>query len=116
MAKHKYIESPEHFLKLWDEYKAKIDANPAKEQVATGKGIFTIEKKRPYQRNGFESYVYANYGFHVHQYIDECGKKDSPYAEYLGVVTHIRNEWTEDQIDGTLTGIYKAPNLVARLN
>ena len=55
MAKHKYIESPEQFLQLWEEYKAKIDANPAKEQVATGKGIFTIEKKRPYQRNGFES-------------------------------------------------------------
>jgi hypothetical protein len=28
----------------------------------------------------------------------------------------MRREWEEDQIEGTLTGRYKAPNLVARLN
>jgi hypothetical protein len=28
----------------------------------------------------------------------------------------MRNEWESDQIDGSLTGRYKSPNLVARLN
>jgi hypothetical protein len=57
--------------------------------------------------------VFENYGFHIHQYIDDA---EDVYAEFLGVVTHIRNQWQSDQIEGTLTGRYKAPNLVARLN
>lgn len=111
--KQKYIETPEELLELWDEYKLLVDAKPDTQQVATGKGVHTIKVKRPYQRKGFESYVYRKRGHHVHQYIDNY---EGRYAAYLGVVTCIRSEWEEDQIDGTLTGRYKAPNLVARLN
>lgn len=111
--KQKYLESPDELLKAWDEYKKNIDNNPDVQEQATGKGVQVIRIKKPYQRAGFESYFYRNYGFHVHQYIDNY---KGAYDSYLGVVTCMRAEWEEDQIEGTLTGRYKAPNLVARMN
>lgn len=111
--KQKYLESPDELLKAWDEYKKNIDNNPDVQEQATGKGVQVIRIKKPYQRAGFQSYFYRNYGFHVHQYIDNY---KGAYDAYLGVVTCIREEWEEDQIEGTLTGRYKAPNLVARMN
>jgi hypothetical protein len=111
--KKKYIDTPENFLALWDEYKEHIDSNPDSQQVATARGVQVIKTKKPYLRKGFESFVYRRYGFHIHQYIDNY---QGAYDSYLGVVTCIRGEWEEDQIEGTLTGRYKAPNLVARLN
>ena len=111
--KKKYIETPDIFLKIWNEYKLSIDENPDILEVATAKGVVSLKNKKPYLRQGFESYVYSNYGITIHQYISNQG---SLYDAYVPVVTHIRNEWEEDQITGTLTGRYKAPNLVARLN
>ena len=111
--KEKYIDTPENLLKIWDEYKLHIDNNPDVQEIATGKGVQVIRVKKPYQKVGFESYVFRNYGFNVHQYIDNY---KGAYDAYLGVVTCMRKEWEGDQIEGTLTGRYKAPNLVARLN
>lgn len=111
--KEKYISTPEELLSLWDEYKATVDSKPDVQEIATGKGVHRIEVKRPYLRKGFEAYVYRKLGFNVHQYIDNW---HNAYESYLGVVTCMRNEWEEDQIEGSLTGRYKAPNLVARLN
>lgn len=111
--KEKYISSPEELLQLWDEYKDSIDENPDVQEIATGKGVHEIRVKRPYQRKGFEAFVFRKLGHHVHQYIDNY---ENRYDSYLGVVTCMRSEWEEDQIEGTLTGRYKAPNLVARLN
>lgn len=112
-SKKKYVDSPENLLKLWDEYKAHIDQNPDVQEVATSRDVQTIRIKKPYLRQGFESYVFRKYGFHIHQYIDNW---KGAYDSYLGIVTHVKNEWQTDQIEGTLTGRYKAPNLVARIN
>jgi hypothetical protein len=112
-VKRKYIDTPDNLLKIWDEYKEYIDNNPDVQEIATGKGVMVIRVKKPYQKVGFESFVFRNYGFNVHQYIDNY---KGAYDSYLGVVTCMRREWEEDQIEGTLTGRYKAPNLVARLN
>ena len=111
--KQKYIQDPLDLLKAWNEYKAHIDANPDIQQVATGKGVVEIEVKRPYLRQGFLSFFYNKYGHHIKQYLDNEG---GAYNAYLEVCTHIRGEWEQDQIEGSLTGRYKAPNLVARLN
>jgi hypothetical protein len=111
--KQKYIESPELLLKAWNDYKDIILNNPDIQEVATAKGVQQIKVKRPFQRKGFESYFFNMYGHHVKQYIDN---EKGAYDAYLGVVTHMRNEWESDQIDGSLTGRYKSPNLVARLN
>jgi hypothetical protein len=113
MGKHKKLNSPSEFLALWDEYKKSIDDNPDQLQKATNKGVQTEEVQKPYLRQGFEAYVFRTRGFHVHQYIDNY---NNAYEEYLGVVTCARKEWEENQISGTLTGKYKAPNLTARLN
>jgi hypothetical protein len=107
------VKEPSELLRMWDEYKVSIDQNPDVQQIATGKGVMKVEVKRPYLRTGFEAWVYRTYGFHVYQYFDNV---DNAYEQFLGVVTHIRKECESDQVDGTLTGRYKAPNLVARLH
>jgi hypothetical protein len=113
MPKHKYIKTPEDLLKMWEDYKAYIDSTPDQIQKATNKGVQIELVDKPYQRKGFQAYVFRNYKFHVHQYIDNY---ENAYSEYLGVVTYMRDEWEENQISGTLTGKFKAPNLTARMN
>lgn len=113
MGRYKLIESPEILLQWWDEYKAHVDANPDYIQEATGKGVMTREVKKPYLRQGFEAWCFRNKGLDVHHYLDQS---DDSYAEFRGVVSCMRKEWEEDQIGGTMTGRYKAPNLTARLN
>jgi hypothetical protein len=108
----KYIQTPEDLLKLWDEYKAQVGSEQIEQ--ATPKGsIVTLSISKPLLRSGFEAYVYRTKGFNVCQYLDN---QDKAYSDYLGVVTCIRKEWETDQVSGTLTGKYKAPNLTARLN
>lgn len=105
------MKKPEELLKIWDEYKSFIDANNDIEQVVTPKGdIVNREIKKPYLKVGFEAYVFRKYKFSIKDYLS------NKYEEFSDVVTCIRNEWEEDQISGTITGKYKAPNLVARLN
>ena len=111
--KQKYIKDPADLLKAWNEYKSHIDNNPDIQQVATAKGVMEIAVKRPYIKQGFYSFFYNRYGHHVHQYFDN---DKGAYDAYLGIVTHINAECKHDQIEGSLTGRYKSPNLVARLN
>jgi hypothetical protein len=111
--KQKYINNPDDLLKAWNDYKDIIINNPDMQEVATAKGVQQIKVRRPFQRKGFESYFFNVYEHHVKQYIDN---QKGAYDAYLGVVTHMRNEWEADQIEGSLTGRYKSPNLVARLN
>jgi len=105
--------TPEEFKDIWEEYKRSVDETPDTQEVATGKGVFKVKIRKPYLRQGFESYVYRTRGFHIHQYIDNW---KGAYDDFLGVVTYARKDWESDQIEGSLTGRYKAPNLVARLN
>ena len=111
--KEKYIKDPAELLAIWDEYKLMIDNRPDVQDVAAGKGVHQIQVRKPYQKKGFFVFFYRKKGFHVHQYFDNY---KNAYDAYLDVVTCIRDEWEEDQIEGTLTGRYKSPNLVARLN
>lgn len=105
------MNEPKELLELWNEYKAYIDTHPDKEEVVTVKGD-VVEKrtKKPYLKQGFISFVFRKLGKNIKDYVD------NKYPEFSDVVTHIRSEWEEDQISGTITGKYKAPNLVARLN
>lgn len=109
----KTFREPQQLLDLWQDYKSHVDKNPDTEEVVSAGEILTIKRPSPYLRQGFESFVYNKLSKHIHQYLDNDGGN---YDEYLGVVTHIRNEWQTNQLAGTLTGKFKAPNLVARLN
>ncbi len=98
-------------LAMWDEYKKYIDTHLDKEEVVTIKGDIVEKKiKKPYLKSGFESFVFRKYKFSIKVYLS------NRYEEFSDVVTCIRNEWEEDQVSGTITGKYKAANLVARLN
>ena len=99
MGNHKYIKTPDDLLKMWEDYKAYIDSTPDQIQKATNKGVQIELVDKPYQRKGFQAYVFRNYKFHVHQYIDNY---ENAYSEYLGVVTYMRDEWEENQVSGTL--------------
>jgi hypothetical protein len=112
-GRYKMIGSPEILLQWWDEYKANVDANPDRIEEATGKGVMVRKVKKPYLRQGFEAWCFRNKKLIIHQYIDNY---DNKYVEFMGVVTCMRKEWEDDQIGGTMTGRYKAPNLTARLN
>lgn len=105
------MNNPMELLAMWDEYKTYIDTHLDKEQVVTVKGDIVEKKtKKPYLKSGFESFVYRKYKFSVKDYLS------NKYEEFSDVATCIRNEWEEDQVSGTITGKYKAPNLVARLS
>jgi len=105
------MNNPQELLDLWNEYKTFIDTHPDKEEVVTVKGdIVEKRTKKPYLRQGFIAFVFRKLGVIIKDYLD------NKYDEFSGVVTHIRSEWEEDQLSGTITGKYKAPNLVARLN
>ena len=112
-GRYKMISTPEILLQWWDEYKAHVDANPDYIQEATGKGVMTREVKKPYLRQGFEAWCFRNKCLDIHHYLDQS---DESYVEFRGVVSCMRKEWEDDQIGGTMTGRYKAPNLTARLN
>lgn len=105
------IEDPKDLLKLWDSYKKHIDTNLDKENIVTVKGEIAVkETKKPYLKQGFENFVFRKEGYSIKDYLSH------KYPEFSDVVTCIRGEWEEDQLSGTITGKYKAPNLVARLN
>lgn len=109
----KNFNNPKEILDLWEQYKSFINDNPDVQQVSGPKGVVEIRVKKPLTRQGFFVFVHQHTGKSIHQYIDNDGGN---YNDFLEVCTRIRREWEDDQITGTLTGRYKAPNLVARLN
>jgi hypothetical protein len=112
MGKNKYLKTPEELLNLWDEYKKSVGFEEIEQ--ATPKGdIVTLKIRKPFLKSGFEVFAFRKLGFGIGQYLDN---QDGAYTEYLDVITCIRREWETDQVSGTLTGKYKAPNLTARLN
>jgi len=112
MGKHKYIETPEKLLQLWDEYKEQVGTDEIEHSTPKG-DVVILSVQKPLLRSGFEAFVYRKLGFGISQYLDN---NSNLYDEYIGVITCIRKEWETNQISGTMTGKYKAPNLTARLN
>jgi hypothetical protein len=112
MGKHKYLESPKRLLELWQEYKNSVGYDQIEQSTPKGE-IVTLNVRKPFLKSGFEVFCFYKLGFGIGQYLDN---QDKAYGEYLDVVTCIRKEWETDQVTGTMTGKYKAPNLTARLN
>jgi hypothetical protein len=105
------MNNPKELMELWEQYKSLIDSNPDRIEQATPKGdIVELRVRKPYLKQGFNAFVFKLKGYSIKDYLD------NKYDEFSDVVTCIRNEWEDDQISGSLTGRYKAPNLVARLN
>jgi hypothetical protein len=113
MAKHKYIETPEELLKLWDEYKEHTKNNPRYKYELNRMGQPTaIPLEVPLTIQKFEIYVKNKYGWTIGQYFDN---QDKLYNEYIAICSHIRTERSADQIEGGMVGQYNA-SITQRLN
>jgi hypothetical protein len=113
MPKHKYIESPEILLQLFEDYKVWCANNPRKKMVFVGKdGNKDYELLQiPYTMEGFKVFCFNAVGCIKH-YIDNT---DNAYSEYSTIITRIKNEIRADQITGGMVGQYNH-TLTARLN
>lgn len=113
MAKHKYIETPERLLELWNECKAEILANPIKVQDYVGKDAEMVyrEKQRPLTLEAFKVFCF-NLGISVVHYFDN---QNDAYKEYCVICSHIRNEIRLNQVEGGMVGIFN-PSITQRLN
>lgn len=111
MAKHKYIETPEKlyevFLKYAEDTKSRVRRIPK----ATNKGVQYEEHTPPLTIDGFKTYCNKS-GYDINRYWYNV---DNSYSEYVSIVTRIKEEIRNDQIEGALVGQYQQ-NIVARLN
>jgi len=113
MAKHKYIETPEALLELFESYVKETKSKPfiVKDWVGgTGKEVLR-EKERPITLEGFRVYSFKVMGC-VKQYFDN---PDNRYDEYITICSHIKDIIRSEQIDGGMAGIYN-PSITQRLN
>lgn len=112
MPKPKLIKDPNELIELWEKYKAQVGYDEI-EHLSNKGEIVTLRVKNPLLKQGFEAFAFRELGFGIGQYLDN---QDKRYNEYVDVITCIRREWETNQINGTMTGKYKAANLTARLN
>ena len=115
MGNHKYIESPEKMLELFNSYKEWVKDNPLKKHVFVGKdGVSDWElRERPITMDGFEVYCFKNKI--INDLSDYFGNKDNRYSEYTDICRAIKKEIRSDQIDGGMANIYN-PSITQRLN
>lgn len=115
MAKHKYIETPEALLELFERYKAdlKEQAKEWEKVQYVGKDGFRAvdHMKVPLTMEGFRRFGYNN-NVTVKNYFDN---KDNVYKDYYTICSRIKDEIRENQITGGLLGVFN-PSITQRLN
>jgi len=114
MAKHKYIETPERMLELFNEYKEQNNNSKdwMKFQYVGKDGErVTDPLKPPLTYEGFKIYCRNNVG-DVHNYFENT---DERYNEYKEVCRAIKEEIRNDQIVGGMLNFYN-PSITQRLN
>jgi hypothetical protein len=114
LAKHKYIETPELLLEMWEAYKADLKANPRHRYVLSQKTGTMVKEplERPLTQEGFETYCSRVYNVTIGHYFDNPG---GAYDEYRAICTRIVKERRSDQIEGGMCGQYNA-SITQRLN
>lgn len=113
MGKPKYIETPEKMWELFLEYRKEVKENPRIKIEYVGKDGVRVETpiERPLILVGFFAFCHDKIGC-VHQYFKN---QDGLYDDYMPIITRIRDEIRNEQIDGGMSGSYN-PNLTARIN
>jgi hypothetical protein len=109
MAKHKYIETPEKMMELFEQYKA--SRQPREIQKATAAGVKSEFHMPPLTMEGFEVYCYR-IGITVEHYFRN---QNGAYDDYCTICSHIKREIRNDQIEGGMVGQYN-PSITQRLN
>lgn len=112
--KHKAM-TPEVLLERFGEYRLKVKGNPFLVQDYVGKDGNEVDRKKekPLTMEGFENFLYDNYGLgQIQQYLEN---REGRYADYVDAVRYIKRSIREDQISGGMANVYNA-NITARLN
>jgi len=114
MGKHKYIETPEKLLKMFEEFKEYTKSNPRyRHQLCQRTGEMVREPLEvPLTMEGFEVYCYKNYKVTVSNYFDN---RNDVYKDYYTICTYVKKEIRQDQIHGGMVGQYN-PSITQRLN
>jgi len=113
MAKHKYIETPEKMLELFEAYKKATKSNPFLVQDYVGKDGAMVyrERERPLTFEGFKNYARKEVGC-INQYFNN---EDGRYSEYITICHACKEEIRQDQIEGGMASVYNA-SITQRLN
>jgi hypothetical protein len=111
MAKPRYIETPEKLYELFEQYTEDTKRRVRTIPKATNKGVLYEEHVPPLTIDGFKTYANKQ-GTDINRYWYNV---DGTLNEYVSVVTRIKEEIRNDQVEGALVGQYQQ-NIVARLN
>lgn len=109
MGKHKYIETPEKLLELFEKYKANL--KPREIQKATPRGVVSEFHTPPLTMAGFEVFCYNEVGTVDHYF----NNSNDAYSDYCTICSYIKKEIRKDQIEGGMVGQYNS-SITQRLN
>jgi len=111
MGKKKYIETPEKLYEIFESYIEDCKSRIRRIPKATVKGVVYEDHIPPLTIDGFKTYCNKN-GNDINRYWYNI---DNGHSEYVSIVTRIKEEIRNDQIEGAIVGQYNN-NIVARLN
>ena len=111
MSKPKYIKTPEELYQLFESYTLDTKQRVRTIPKATNKGVLYEEHVPPLTIDGFKTYANKQ-GSDINRYWYNV---DGTLNEYVSIVTRIKEEIRNDQVEGALVGQYQQ-NIVARLN
>jgi hypothetical protein len=111
MGKKKYIETPEKLYEIFESYIEDCKSRIRRIPKATVKGVVYEDHIPPLTIDGFKTYCNKN-GNDINRYWYNI---DNGHSEYVTIVTRIKEEIRNDQIEGAIVGQYNN-NIVARLN
>lgn len=110
-GKPRNINSPEELYNLFEEYSKDCKSRIRRIPKATVKGVVYEDHIPPLTIDGFKTYCNKN-KCDINNYWNNV--RDS-YSEFATIVTRIKEEIRNDQIEGAIVGQYNN-NIVARLN
>lgn len=111
MPKPKYIKTPEELYQLFESYTLDTKQRVRTIPKATNKGVLYEEHVPPLTIDGFKTYANKQ-GSDINRYWYNV---DGTLNDYVSIVTRIKEEIRNDQVEGALVGQYQQ-NIVARLN
>ena len=111
MGKPRNIDSPEHLYGIFELYTEAVKTRVRTIPKATNKGVVYEEHTPPLTIDGFKTFC-NKYGADINRYWYNV---EGAFSDYVSIVTRIKEEIRNDQIEGALIGQYNN-NIVARLN
>jgi hypothetical protein len=113
MAKHKYIETPERLLELFEAYVKHEQENPLIKRDYVGKDGMAVDTPlaTPITFEGFELYLFQQ---RIINDLGDYSKNDNNrYTEYAPIITHIRKFCYVNNFKGASVNLFNA-NLIAK--